>query len=169
MYKLRLPTIKPSNPAVTPQQPQNITHVNPYPAETTSIPDVLKDILDKLLQGGGKSISDLLTGGQKEDEDANEFNRREAEVQRNWEAAQAQKMMDFQERMSNTQLQRLVEDARKAGINPSAVLGGGSAPAGSMASTTPTQYQEQTDKMFDMMSQILGITSRILMIKFIRS
>lgn len=50
-------------------------------------------------------------------------------------ASQANKQMDFQERMSSTAHQREVEDLRKAGLNPilSAKLGGSSTPPGAQA------------------------------------
>lgn len=52
-----------------------------------------------------------------------------------WSAEQAQKQMDFQERMSNTAHQREIADLKASGLNPvlSAKLGGASTPSGAMA------------------------------------
>lgn len=55
--------------------------------------------------------------------------------QNKWAAGQAQKQMDFQERMSSTAHQREVMDLRAAGLNPLlSVNAGASAPSGAMAS-----------------------------------
>jgi len=74
----------------------------------------------------GMIIGSALTGlaglfGQREQNDAN--------------AGQAQKQMDFQERMAGTQYQRGVKDLEAAGLNPAMAYGGAAAPspAGAMA------------------------------------
>lgn len=58
-----------------------------------------------------------------------------AKAQRDFEAGQAQKQMDFQERMSSTSWQRGVSDMKAAGINPIQAFsaGGASSPGGAMA------------------------------------
>lgn len=84
----------------------------------------------KGVKGAFQSMSDAttgahLTGSQKE---ANAFN-----------AEQAQKQMDFQQQMRDTQYQSAVNDMRASGINPALMYGSGAsgnvAPSGAMASS----------------------------------
>lgn len=64
---------------------------------------------------------------------------------RAWAEAQAQKQMDFQERMSSTAYQRAIQDLKAAGLNPALAYMQGGAPsaAGAMATTSSTQQQAQ--------------------------
>lgn len=70
-------------------------------------------------------------GGER----ANKANRKEAAINRQFQAGEAALNRGFQERMRNTEWQAAVEDMRLAGINPAVAYsrGGASSPGGSMA------------------------------------
>lgn len=63
-----------------------------------------------------------------------------AEIQNKFNSDEAQKNRDFQEFMSSTAYQRMMADAKKAGINPYYLVNGGSSgsssPSGSSASSS---------------------------------
>lgn len=77
-----------------------------------------------------------------------------AATNNSWNAEQAQKQMDFQERMSNTAHVREVADLKAAGLNPvlSAKLGGASTPSGAAATADTAivgSMVQLMDKMLD--------------------
>lgn len=85
----------------------------------------------------------------------NEFNAKEAEKNRDW-----------QERLSNTSYQRAVEDMKKAGINPLMLVSsnGASTPAGGFSGSTSSRSSSarSTSSNKDDMDSVLALLSNIV-------
>lgn len=82
------------------------------------------------------------------------------DIANDFAATEAQKQRDFEERLANTQYQRMVTDMKKAGINPIMAFssGGAAVPSGAAASpqsggTTP---HKQTDVLADLVKIFAG-------------
>lgn len=72
------------------------------------------------------------------------------QAEREWSEKQAQKQMDFQERMSSTAYQRAMQDLQAAGLNPILAATKGAAastPSGSMGTTSAQQVYSENDKL----------------------
>lgn len=98
---------------------------------TGGVGGFISDAVSPLLSAGNGMLGDALTGGAisnaKAVADTNQM-----------QMQQAQKQMDFQERMSNSAYQRAVVDMRAAGLNPALAYQNGpaSAPSGAQAQLT---------------------------------
>lgn len=98
-----------------------------------------------------------------------------AKQQQGWSADQAQKMMDFQERMSGSAYQRATADMRAAGINPmlAYMQGGASSPVGAVGQSqnilgagvssamSALQLQLQTKQVGAQVANMLATTKNV--------
>lgn len=98
---------------------------------------------------------DQFTGADQTTIQNNLFTAEEAEKDRNFNANEAQKQREFEEYMSNTSYQRMMEDAKQAGINPLNLAGtnGASTPTGTAATAGGSKHSAPTGNNF---GQILG-------------
>lgn len=114
------------------------------------------DIFDFFGLGGSQAAKE----NRELNDMSNAYNAWQAALNREFNASEAQKQRDYEERMSNTAYQRKVEDMRKAGLNPFLAYGSGGAstPSGSAASfsSSGSASSARSDAKQGTFAQIFG-------------
>lgn len=152
-------------------------------------------LIDSIVNPVAQGISNIFSGGnwrqsggelaaQEYQENAaasaSAFSAQQAELARQFNADEAQKQRDFEERLSNTAYERAYNQLRGLGINPYAMLSGmsasstpsGSAASGSggsayMASTVPVHGtgnlgSKDTDRKFELAKSALNLAGKLV-------
>lgn len=109
---------------------------------------------------------DNITGAANTTISNNAFTAGQAAIDREYNASEAQKNRDWQEYMSNTSYQRMMKDAKAAGINPLNLNGtsGASTPSGSTATAGGTKHSAATGNNFgSVLGSVIAMVGGVLM------
>lgn len=78
----------------------------------------LKPVLDSVQSAQQAYQTSAIAEAKRQAAELNEFNRIEAQKERDWSSAEAAKARDWQAKREDSAYQRLVTDLRSAGLNP---------------------------------------------------
>lgn len=125
------------------------------------VPYIPPNITHDKVQNDMQSVVDTVNPSVNSAESAQSAAQAAVADDRKWAEQQAQKQMDFQERLSNTAYQRAIADMQKAGLNPALAYqqGGSSSPVGSMAATAATSQTAaitRENNLFKTLNAIIG-------------
>lgn len=95
---------------------------------------------------------------------ADAYNAYQSALDREYNAEQAQKQRDFEERMSNTAYQRAIADMKSAGLNPVLGFSGSSTPSGVSASSSGARSSSNGGKnsLLNLLSTIIKIFAGLI-------
>lgn len=124
-----------SNQPLSDNSASSLFAINPY-ADIRYIYQLEKALADANNQFSQQSADTAWNRTVAENALNREFQQQSAQEAMNFSASEAEKQREWQEYMANTEYQRAVADARKAGINPMLIAqqGGASTPSGAVGS-----------------------------------
>lgn len=109
-------------------------------------------------------LQSLLTTEVEQLDKNMKYNAEQARITREFNAAEAQKLREWQERLSNTSYQRAMRDMMQAGLNPILAFqqGGATVPSGSSASANNASMSTKGGTSIGELAQLLSVMFKLL-------
>lgn len=137
---------------------------------------ILKDIGNAFINSAPGIVGGVVghfTGLSKSEQQQNAFNAQQADVNRQFQAEQAQISRDWTERLSNTAYQREVADMEAAGLNPQMMYGnvgsGASSPSAGISSGSQAQSAGFSNRGLMAMQTSIQLAKSIAEVRSLRA